>query len=46
VPFSSTGMSPAACHNWQQCPLFEQTWATFKKKFTLAHQEFLDSQGP
>jgi hypothetical protein len=40
----STGMFPDACRDWQRCPILEQTWATFKINFALAHQELCDSQ--
>jgi hypothetical protein len=35
----STGMFPDACCDWQHRPLLQQTWATFKVNFALAHQE-------
>jgi hypothetical protein len=35
----STGMFPDACCDWRRCPILEQTWATFKIDFALAHQE-------
>jgi hypothetical protein len=40
----STGMFSTACRDWQRRPPLKQTWATFKVDFTLAHQEFRDSQ--
>jgi hypothetical protein len=33
-----------ACHDWRRRPIIEQTWATFKVDFALAHQELRDSQ--
>jgi hypothetical protein len=40
----STGMFPDACHDWRRRPLLQQTWATFKVDFALAHQELRNSQ--
>ena len=40
----STGMFPDACRDWRRRPILEQTWATFKIDFALAHQELRDSQ--
>ena len=40
----STGMFPDACRDWRRRPLLQQTWATFKIDFALAHQELRDSQ--
>jgi hypothetical protein len=39
-----TGTFPDACHDWRRHPLVENTWATFKIDFALAHQELRDSQ--
>jgi hypothetical protein len=37
-------MFPDTCCDWRCCPILEQTWATFKINFALAHQELCDSQ--
>jgi hypothetical protein len=40
----STGIFPDAYHDWQRYTLLQQTWATFKVNFALAHQELRNSQ--
>ena len=34
----SSGLFSTACGDWRRRPPLEQTWATFKVDFTLAHQ--------
>ena len=40
----ATGMFPEACREWRRRPTAEHTWTNFKTEFSLAHQEFRDSQ--
>lgn len=39
-----TGLFPDACRDWRRRPANEKTWVQFKIDFTIAHQEFKETQ--